>query len=34
MWLPLYSNDPRLAFFAAGAGSAVMAALTLGLRRT
>jgi MFS family permease len=32
MWLPLYSSDPRLAFFAAGAGSAVMAAITLRLR--
>ena len=32
MWLPLYSSDPRLAFLAAGAGSAVMAALTLRLR--
>jgi MFS family permease len=32
MWLPLYSNDPRLAFLAAGAASALMAALTLRLR--
>jgi MFS family permease len=32
MWLPLYASDPRLAFFAAGATSAVMAALTLRLR--
>jgi MFS family permease len=32
MWLPLYSSDPRLAFLAAGAASALMAALTLRLR--
>jgi MFS family permease len=32
MWLPLYSTDPRLAFLAAGAGSAVMAAITLRVR--
>jgi hypothetical protein len=32
MWLPLYSSDPRLAFGAAGAASALMAALTLRLR--
>jgi MFS family permease len=32
MWLPLYSSSPRLAFFAAGAASAAMAALTLRLR--
>jgi MFS family permease len=32
MWLPLYAIDPRLAFIAAGAGSAVMAAITLRLR--
>jgi MFS family permease len=32
MWLPLYSSDPRLAFLAAGAASALMGALTLRLR--
>jgi hypothetical protein len=32
MWLPLYAIDPRLAFLAAGAGSAVMAAITLRVR--
>jgi MFS family permease len=32
MWLPLYSSDPKLAFVAAGATSAVMAAVTLRLR--
>jgi predicted MFS family arabinose efflux permease len=29
MWLPLYSIEPRLAFVAAGATSALMAAITL-----
>jgi MFS family permease len=33
MWLPLYSQDPSIAFAAAGMGSALMGALTLGLRR-
>jgi MFS family permease len=33
MWLPLYATDPSLAFAAAGMGSALMGALTLGLRR-
>ena len=32
MWLPLYAIDPRLAFLAAGSGSAVMAAITLRAR--
>jgi MFS family permease len=32
MWLPLYSSDPRLAFLAAGAASALMGVLTLRLR--
>jgi MFS family permease len=33
MWLPLYSQDPTSAFVAAGIGSALMGAITLGLRR-
>jgi MFS family permease len=33
MWLPLYAQDPSIAFVAAGMGSALMGALTLGLRR-
>ncbi len=32
MWLPLYSQDPSIAFVAAGVGSALMGALTLRLR--
>jgi MFS family permease len=32
MWLPLYAIDPELAFLAAGAGSALMAAVTLRAR--
>jgi hypothetical protein len=32
MWLPLYEVDPRLAFLAAGAGSALMAGITLRAR--
>jgi MFS family permease len=32
MWLPLYEIDARLAFLAAGAGSALMAAITLRAR--
>ena len=32
MWLPLYEIDPRLAFLAAGSGSALMAAITLRAR--
>jgi MFS family permease len=32
MWLPLYAQDPSIAFVAAGMGSALMGALTLGLR--
>jgi MFS family permease len=32
MWLPLYAYDPRLAFVAAGAGSVLMAGLTLRVR--
>jgi hypothetical protein len=34
MWLPLYSSDPRVAFLAAGAASALVAPLTLRLRDT
>jgi MFS family permease len=33
MWLPLYSQDPSVAFVAAGMGSALMGAVTLALRR-
>ena len=33
MWLPLYAQDPSVAFVAAGMGSVVMGAITLGLRR-
>jgi MFS family permease len=33
MWLPLYAQDPSTAFLAAGIGSALMGAVTLGLRR-
>ena len=32
MWLPLYADDVRLAFLAAGAASALVGALTLRLR--
>jgi MFS family permease len=32
LWLPLYATDPSLAFLAAGASSALMAALTLRVR--
>ena len=32
MWLPLYANDVRLAFLAAGGASALVGALTLRLR--
>jgi hypothetical protein len=32
MWLPLYAQDPSIAFAAAGVGSALMGALTLALR--
>jgi MFS family permease len=33
LWLPLYDQDPSIAFVAAGMGSALMGAVTLGLRR-
>jgi MFS family permease len=33
LWLPLYAQDPSVAFLAAGMGSVLMGGVTLGLRR-